>query len=333
MQQKLTGRQKAALLLIALGTDLSGQVLRHLPETEVERLTREVLTMEKVPEEATQEVMGEAYQVALTRHFISSGGADFARQMLQQGLGPAQADQIWERLAHLQRAQRFSFLGEMDPSQVLAVLQGEQPQTVALLLSHVHPSMAASILSSLSPDLQVEVALRIANMDRTSPEIIDNLEQILRDKLASFISQEFSAAGGVEFLVKLLNNVDRAAERRILQSIDEAAPELAAEVRKLLFTFDDLIRLDDRSLQRLLRDVDGKDLTLALKGANDELKNSVFKNQSTRAAEMLKEELDLLGPVRLRSIEEAQQRIATTARRLEEAEEIIIPSSGSDVLV
>lgn len=333
MPQKLTGRQKAAVLLISLGADLSGQVLRHLPEAEVERLTREVLTMEKVAEEAKKEVMGEAYQVALNRHFISTGGAEFARQMLHHGLGAVQAEQIWERLAPLQRTQRFSFLGEMDPSQVLAVLQGEQPQTVALLLSHLNPSMAASILASLSPDLQAEVALRIANMDRTSPEIIDNVEEVLRVKLASFISQEFSAAGGVEFLVKLLNNVDRAAERRILQSIDETAPELAAEVRKLLFTFDDLIRLDDRSLQRLMRDIDSKDLTLALKGANDELKERVFKNQSTRAAQMLKEELDLLGPVRLRSIEEAQQRIANTARRLEEAEEIIIPSSGSDVLV
>lgn len=333
MQEKFTGPQKAAVLLIALGADLSGQVLRSLPETEVERLTREVLTMEKVPEEAKQEVLGEAYQVALTRNFISSGGADFARQMLHNGLGPSQAEQIWERLGSVQRAQRFSFLGEMDPSQVLAVLQGEQPQTVALLLSHLNPSMAASILASLAPDLQAEVALRIANMDRTAPEIIDDVEEVLREKLASFISQEFSAAGGVEFLVKLLNNVDRAAERRILQSIDETAPELAAEVRKLLFTFDDLIRLDDRSVQRLLRDIDSKDLTLALKGANDELKERVFKNQSTRAAEMLKEELDLLGPVRLRSIEEAQQRIANTARRLDEAEEIIISSSGSDVFV
>lgn len=333
MQQRLSGRQKAAILLITLGTDLSGKVLRNLKDTEVERLTREVMAMEKVSEEMKLDIVKEAYSIALSRNFLTSGGAQYARQMLVNGLGEQQAEEIWERLGPLRHNQRFGFLKEVDPSQLTAFLQGEQPQTIAFLLSYLSPSLASSVLTSFSSELQTDVALRIATMDRTSPDTIEKMEEVLRAKLATALSQEFSAVGGAAFLVKLLNTVDRGTERRILESIDAADPELAAEVRKLMFTFDDLMLLDDRSMQRLLRDLDSKDLVLALKGANEELRTHVFKNQSTRAAEMLKEELEILGPVRLRNIEEAQQRIANTARRLEEAEEIVIAGQGGDIVV
>lgn len=330
---QLTGRQKAAIVLISLGADLAGRVLVHMKESEVERLTREVLAMEKVTEDIKQQVLDEVYELALARNIITPGGANYAKEMLEKGLGREQADEIWSRLSALHQNQRFRFLQEIDPGQLLNFIQGEHPQTIALLVSYLSPGLAATIISSLSIELQAEVSMRVATMDRTSPEILEGLENLLKTKMASVITQEFSAAGGVEYLVRVLNNVDRATERRILEYLDQADAQLAADVRKLMFTFDDLILLDDRSLQRLLREIDNRDLVLALKGASEELRGRIFRNQSSRAAQMLKEELDVMGPVRIRNIEEAQQRIANIVRRLDEAEEIVIAGKGEDAFI
>ncbi len=330
---QLTGRQKAAVLLITLGSDLAGKVLVNLRESEVERLTREVLAMEKVTEDVKQQVLDEVYELALARNVITPGGASFAKEMLEKGLGQDQATEIWSRLSSLHQNQRFRFLQEIEPGQLLNFIQNEHPQTIALLVSYLSPNLAASIISSLSPELQAEVSLRVATMDRTSPEILESLENLLKTKMASVITQEFSAAGGVDYLVRVLNNVDRATERRILEHLDQVDAQLAADVRKLMFTFDDLILLDDRSLQRLLREIDNRDLVLALKGTNEELRGRIFRNQSSRAAQMLKEELEVMGPVRIRNIEEAQQRIANIVRRLDEAEEIVIAGKGDDAFI
>ena len=333
MQRNLTGKQKAAILLIALGPEVSGRVLRQFKDVDIERLTREIFSMEKVSEDVKEEVISELHQMAVARNFVTSGGAQFARQVLMQALGEDRADEVIERVSLVQRNERFVFLREVDPIQLLSFIQGEQPQTIALIIAYVSPSVGASILVSLPPDIQSDVAMRIATMGQTSPETIESLERVLKAKLASTITREFSSVGGKEFLVRILNNVDRSTERAILDYLDTADPELAAEVRKLMFTFDDLVLLDDRSMQRVLRDVDGKDLALAVKGANTELQKQIYRNMSSRAAEMLKEEVEALGPVRLRNIEEAQQRIANIVRRLDEAEEIAIARGVDDVFV
>ena len=330
----VTGPQKAAVLLIALGPELSGRLLRTLDDGHIEQLTREILAMQQVSEDVQVNVLSNVFEMAVANNIIAAGGGQqFVRAMLSKGLGEQQADEMLQRLRTRKRSQPFEFLNEVDASQLIGFIQNEHPQTIALLISNLRLSTATDLFSSLLPELQAEVALRIATMDRTSPEIVDSLEKVLRSKLSTVVSQEFSAAGGTEFLVKILNSADRSTERRILDYLDGVDPELSSEIRKLMFLFDDLIRLDDRSIQRVLREIDSKDLVLALKGASEELRGRIYKNQSSRASQMLKEELEAMGPVRLRAIEEAQQRIAATVRRLEEADEIVIAKGGEDVFI
>ena len=330
---KLTGRRKAAMLLIALGSELSAEVLKHFPETDIETLTVEVFNLEKISEDSKDRVLEECYQMALARKFITSGGADYARQMLEKALGKQKADELLDRLATALRPQPFDFLRETDPVQLASFIQGEHPQTIAFVLAHLNPLRASAVLTHLPPDLQPDVAMRIATMDRTPPDVVAQVEDVLRARLSTPLTDELRSVGGIEFLVKVLTNADRWTEKTILDSLDEADPELAAEVRKLMFTFENLVRLDSRSLQRVLREVDGKDLALALRGASEELRQHIFRNLSTRAAEMLKEEIDTSGPVRLRQVQAAQQRVVSIVRRLDEAEEIVIQRGGDDVLV
>ena len=231
------------------------------------------------------------------------------------------------------RPQRFSFVRDSEPAQLAQFIGNEHPQTIALILAHLNATQAAQTMSHLSPDLRAEVALRIATMDRTPPEVVEQVEDVLKRKLSSVISRDFTSVGGTQFLVNMLTTVDRGTEKQILDFLDGANAELAAEVRKLMFVFDDLVRLDDRSLQRVLREVDSKDLSLAMRGTSEELQERIFRNQSTRAAQALKEEMEIGGPVRLRQVEEAQQRIVNVVRRLEDSEEIVVQRSGEDVLV
>lgn len=328
--RRLNGRQKAAALMIALGTDLSAEVMKHLKEADIDRVTVEIFSMERIAHEVRFDVMSEALELAQAQGYISSGGVEYAKEVLSHALGPQRAKEIVERLASGWRSDPFDFVRMADPVQLVGFIQDERPQTIALVLSHLHPSLAASIVARLDRDLQAEVALRIATMERTTPEAIDQVEQTLKKRLSSVLSQDYSSVGGVEFLVKVLTQVNRSTEKTIMQSLEETDPALAEEVRKQMFVFEDVIKLDDRSIQRVLREVDTKDMALALRGASEEVKARIFKNMSTRAAQMLREDMDVGGPVRLRTVEDAQQRIVTIIRRLDDAEEIVIARGGSE---
>jgi len=326
----MSGQRKAAALLIALGSELSAAVLKHLPERVVEKVTLEIFGTERIPQDVKAEVLDECIEMARAQGYISSGGMEYAKQMLTQALGPQRANETLEKLVANLRSAPFDFVRLTDPTQLVGFIQGERPQTIALVLSHLPPTSAASILARLDSDVQAEVALRIATMERTTPEAVNQVEQALKKKLSSVLSQNYSSVGGVDFLVKVLSQVNRATEKTIIQSLEMSDPALAEEVRKHMFVFEDLVKLDDRSIQRLLREIDSKDLALALRGVGEDVKEKVFKNMSSRAAQMLREDMEVAGPVRLRTVEDAQQRIVAVVRRLDEAEEIVIARGGAE---
>lgn len=330
--EPLTGLAKAATLLIAIGPEAAAEVIRGLPERDIERLTMEIARVREVPEEALSLVIQEGYR--LTRSVSSGrfGGLAYVRTLMTEVAGHDAADAMLNRLQPSATSTPFDFLHSMATEQLASFLQSEHPQTIALLLSHLPPRNAAGLLAALGEELQVDVAHRIATMEGTSPDVVSQVEQSLRKKFSLLVSQGFSTVGGVQSLVRILSNVDRGSEKAILESLERDNPDLAAEIRNLMFIFDDLIQLDDRSIQRLLRDVDTKDLGLALRGASPELRSRLLANLSSRAAAMLEEDMAASGQVRMKVVEEAQQRIVATARRLEEAEEITI-SRGSERVV
>ncbi|MBX5491503.1 MAG: flagellar motor switch protein FliG [Chloroflexi bacterium] len=330
---KLSGRQKAAVLLIALGPENSANVLKRLREPEIEEITLEILSMEQVSDEVRRAVIQESYNMALASRYLSSGGLQYAEDMLNRALGPEKAGEFISRIAATLRPQHFAFLRETDPAQLANFLQEEQPQAIALILAHLPPTHAARVLSALPADIQPEIGMRVATMERTLPEVIEGVESVLRQRLSRLLTSDYSAVGGVDSLVKILANVDRHTERGILEYLDAHDPELAEEVRKQMFSFENLVELDDHGLQRVLREVDARDLALALRGANEQLKERVFRNISARAAEMLQEDMAVSGPVRRIQVEEAQQRIVNVARRLEQAGEIVIQRGADDVLL
>ena len=330
----LTGKQKAAILLISLGPNVSSQVLKHLKEDEIEKLTLEIANQRKLTQEIKDKVLNEFHQMCMVKEYITSGGLDYAREILEKALGPEKAVSIITRLTSSLQIRPFDFARKTDPSQLLNFIQNEHPQTIALIMSYLQPEQAGSILSGLPPDRQIDVARRIATMDRTSPEVIRDVERILERKLSSLVTEDFTSAGGVDSVVEVLNRVDRTTERTIIESLEVQDPELAEEIKKRMFVFENIVMLDDRSLQLVLREVDTKDLALALKAASSDVAEKVFKNMSKRAAEMLREEIEYMGPVRIRDVEEAQQKVVAIIRRLEESGEIIISRGrGEDVLV
>ncbi len=329
----MRGREKAAILLIALGPDVGGNVLKEMRESEIEALTMQVFTTETVKEETRREVLSDCYGMALAQGYLSNGGAGYASEMLAKALGNEKASEIMARLIHAVRPRHFDFLRDTDPYQLVNFIQEEQPQAIALILSHLPAQTSAKILAILQPEQRAEVAMRIATMERTPPEVIEGVEAVLRRRVSAILQRDYSMAGGVEHLASLLASVDRSTERVILDHLDKNAPELATEVRKLTFTFDNIIMLDDPSIQRVLREVDAKDLAMALRGIAEELREKIFKNLSSRAAEMLREDMNVSGPARMRQVEEAQQRIVGIVRRLEESGDLVIQRGNDDVLV
>jgi len=330
---KLTGRKRAAILMVTLGPDIAADVYRCLTDEEIEQITLEVANLGTVPQELTAQVVEEFYHTAMAKQYIAHGGISTAREILEKALGPVKAMEIIERLQGMLQGTPFDFLKKVDPNHLLNFIQSEHPQTVALILAHLEYEQSAVIMSALSPEMQTEVALRVALMEQTSPEIISEVERVLERKIATVLSQEFSAAGGIEALAELLNRVDRQTEKSILETLEEENQELAVEIKKLMFTFDDVIMLDDRAIQAVLKEVDMKELAIALKGANEEVKTKVFNNVSTRAADNIREDMEFMGPVRVKQVEEAQQKIVAIIRRLEEAGEIIINRGGEDQLM
>lgn len=328
----LKGTNKAAALLVALGPEVSAKVLQSMSENEIETLTMQVANLDGLTADEAQAVVDECHHTAMARSYIATGGVDYARKILGMAIGDDKADALLDRVIQIHPPAPFAFLRKSDPRQLAGFLQNEHPQTIALILSYLPPTQAATVLTSLADGLQADVARRIATMDRTPPEIVERVEEVMRRRLSSLISQDATRVGGTEYLVAVLTTVDRGTEKHILDRLAETDPDLADEVRKMMFTFDDLILLDDRSIQRVLRDIDTRDLALALKAARDDLKERIFSNMSSRASETLREEITYLGPVRIRNVEEAQQRIVTAVRRLEEAEEIVVARGEEQLL-
>ncbi|HPT83278.1 MAG TPA: flagellar motor switch protein FliG [Limnochordia bacterium] len=331
--RRMSGKEKAAVLLVSLGPEISASIFKHLKEQEIEDLTLAIAGLKRVEPEVRDEVMEEFHELVMAREYLEQGGIDYARQLLEKALGPERAEEIIKRLTASLAVRPFDFARKTDPSQLLNFIQNEHPQTIALILAYLHPEQAGLILSSLSPELQVDVARRVAKLDRTTPEVLQEIESTLEQRLSAFVMDDYTVAGGIESIVDILNMVDRATEKTILDSLEEEEPELAEEIRKRMFVFEDIILLDDRSIQKVLREVDSKDLALALKTASEEVAARIFKNMSKRAAEMLKEDIEYMGPVRLRDIEETQQKIVATIRRLEDMGEIIIARGGEDEVI
>ncbi len=331
--KELTGRQKAAILLISLGPEVSAQVFKHLREDEIEQLTLEIANVRKVDHEEKEKVLAEFHQIAVAKEVIAQGGITYAKEILEKALGQTKAIDIINRLTANLQVRPFDFARKADPSQILNFIQNEHSQTIALVLAYLEPAQAAMILSALPQERQADVAKRIALMDSTSPEVIAQVEQVLEQKLSATVTQDYSQAGGIEAIVSVLNGVDRSTERTILDSLEIQDPELAEEIKKRMFVFEDIATLDNRSIQRVIRDVENADLQLALKVASEEVREVIFRNMSKRMAETFREEMEFMGPVRLRDVEEAQSRIVATIRRLEEAGEIIIARGGGDDII
>jgi flagellar motor switch protein FliG len=330
---ELSGKEKAAVLLISLGPDASANIYKHLTEEEIERLTLEITNVRKVDSTVKEDIINEFHQIALAQDYLTQGGISYAKTVLEKALGADEAMNIINRLTSTLQVKPFDFARKADPRQILNFIQNEHPQTIALILSYLESTQSAQILSELPQELQIEVARRIATMDRTSPEIITEVEQILEKKLSTTVTQDYTQAGGIEAIVEVLNGVDRGTERTILDALEIHDPELADEIKKRMFIFEDIVTLDSRSIQRVVREVENEDMLLALKTASEEVKNILFQNMSNRMVETFKEEMEYLGPVRIKDVEEAQQRIVSIIRRLEEAGEVVIARGGGDDII
>ncbi|MCR4440977.1 MAG: flagellar motor switch protein FliG [Peptococcaceae bacterium] len=330
---KLTGRQKAAVFLISLGPENSARVMKYMSDEEIEQLTLEIAHVRTIKGEQLDTVIEEFGQLYMASQYIAQGGIEYAKQVLERALGNEKALDIINRLSSNLQIKPFDFVRKTDPGQILNLLQGEHPQTIALIMSYLEPQQAAAILSALPAAHQSDVARRIAIMDRTSPEIVREVENVLERKISALGSQDYTSTGGVKAIVNILNKVDRATEKTILETLEVQDPELSEEIKKLMFVFEDITKMDDRSIQLVLREVDGKDLALALKGSSEEVATKIKKNMSKRAGQMLEEDMAFLGPVRLRDVEDAQQRIVNIIRRLEDSGEIIISRGGGDELI
>ncbi len=329
----IPGRRKAAILLVVLGPERAAEVLKHLDDADIEMLTVEIANLGQVPEEEKRTVLQEFSNILKARQMLATGGIEYAKKVLEKAFGPERAMKIIERLVSNLQVKPFEFVRKTDPIQLVNFLQSEHPQVIALVLSYLEPTMASQVLGALPEDLQVEVVKRVALLERTSPEIVREIEKSLERKLSGVVSQQFSKVGGVDTAAEIMNNIDRQTEKTIMERLSQETPELAEEIRRKMFVFEDILKLDDRSIQLVLREVDTRDLAVALKGASEEVKEKIFKNMSKRAAQLLKDELEFMGPVRVKDVEDAQQKIINIIRRLEEAGEIVIARGGGEELI
>ncbi|OMF36810.1 flagellar motor switch protein FliG [Paenibacillus sp. FSL H8-0548] len=331
--QGLSGRQKAAILLITLGPEVSAQIFKNLRDEEIEQLTLEIANVRKVDSHDRETIISEFHQICMAQEYITQGGISYAKDILEKALGEQKALEVINRLTATLQVRPFDFARKAEPTQILNFIQNENPQTIALVLSYLQSEQSSHILSSLPQEKQAEVARRIALMDSTSPEVISQVERVLEQKLSSTVTQDYTNAGGVDSIVQILNGVDRGTERTILDALEIQDPELAEEIKKRMFVFEDIVNIDNRSIQRIIRDIENTDLQLALKVASEEVREAIFRNMSKRMADTFKEEMEFMGPVRLRDVEEAQTRIVATIRRLEESGEIIIARGGGDDII
>lgn len=324
-----TGIEKAAALLLGLGVELSSRVLQYLNEGEIEQVLMILGKPGVVEPSIRHEALVEASELSFANAAEQRGGIEYSRQLLARAVGPRRGTEILERISIHQQLSSFEMLKNANATEVAVLLQEEMPQTIALVLSYLEAKVAADILTSMTKENQIEVTLRLAAMDRVSPQVVQQVEKSLKNKLSSVINEaDFRATGGVAFLVKMLNQVDRGAQKSIFEALETTNAKLVEEIRANMFTFDDVIKLDDRAMQRVLRDVNKADLALALKGSPERLKEKVFVNLSERARENLKEEIDILGPQLAKNVYVAQRKIVDAVRSLEEAGEIVISGGG-----
>jgi flagellar motor switch protein FliG len=331
--KEYTGRQKAAIFLVTIGSEIAAEIFKYLREDEIETLTFEIARLETIDAEQKDAILQEFQELMMANQFISTGGIDFARELLEKSLGSQKAIDIINRLTSSLQVRPFDFIRRTDPAHLLNFIQQEHPQTIALILAYLEPAKASIILQNLPHEVQSDVARRIATMDRTSPEVLREVERVLEKKLSTLSSEDYSAAGGVESIVEILNLVDRASEKQIIEALEDEDPELAEEIKKRMFVFEDIVMLDDRSIQKVMREVDSQELAKALKSVDTEVQDKIFRNMSKRAAGMLKEDMEYMGPVRLKDVEEAQQKIVSIIRHLEDTGEIVIARAGEDELV
>ena len=332
-EERMSGLQKAAILLIALGPEKSAMIFKHLKEEEIEELTLEIANTRSVTPQVKEEIIEEFYQVCLAQQYIAEGGIGYATDLLQKALGEDKAKEVLGKLTASLQVRPFEFIRKTEASQLLNFIQDEHPQTIAMILSYLSPTQAAGVISTLPPDKQTDVAKRIALMDRTSPDVIKEVENILEQKLSSLVNQDYTIVGGIDSIVEVLNTVDRGTEKHIMENLEIEEPELADEIRKKMFVFEDILMLDDRSIQRVLREVENGELAVALKGANEDVQNVIFNNMSTRLSAMIREDMEYMGPVRMKDVEEAQQKIVNIIRKLEDSAEIVISRGGGDEIV
>lgn len=333
-ETKLTGVQKAAILFITLGPDAASGIIKKLPESEIQKITYEIANITSVGPEQKEEILDEFIQINKAKDFIIEGGLEYARTLLGKALGAQRAKEIMEKVTEATQQYRpFSIARKADAHQLLNIISSEHPQTIALVLCYLQPDKSGQILSALPEDVQSEVALRIASMSNTSPAVIKEVEKVLDTKLSSVVKSDMTVLGGVQTLVDILNMVDRTTEKNITEGLEKENAELAEKIKESMFVFEDIITLDDVSIQRVLREVETKELALALKGCSEEVANAIYRNQSKRAAAALKEDMEFLGPVRLMDVEKAQQKIVSVIRRLDEAGEIVISRGGEDAII
>ncbi len=329
----LDGKEKTAVLLISLGPERSAKIFEHLSDEEIEELTLEIANVRKVSPEERDQILEEFYEVCLAQEFMSEGGIDYAKDVLEKAMGSEKANEIINKLTASLQVRPFDFVKKADANQLLNFIQNEHPQTLALVLSYLNPQQAGAILGALPQGKQADVAMRIATMEATSPQVIKEVEFILEKKLSSMVTKDFASTGGIQAIVDILNSVDRTTEKFIMETLEIEEADLAEEIRQKMFVFEDIMKLDSVYVQRFLRDVENNDLTIALKAAKEDLQDHIFGNMSKRMAEMLREDMQFMGPIRLKDVEEAQQKIVAVIRRLQDAGEIVISRGGDDEVI
>lgn len=332
-QHTMTGAQRAAVLLIAMGTQTASKVLKYLRDDEVEKISIEIARTRNISGDVVEAVLLDYRDSTMARDYIARGGLQFAREALEAALGPRRAEEILMRVEAAMQVSAFHLLQTVETAQLVNFIQNEHPQTAALILAHLNARKAADIIANLPEESRTEIIYRLATMGKTSPELLRDIEDVIRQHISAVFGAELSVSGGVEKVAEILNSSSRTVERAVLEALRERDPELATSVKALMFTFDDLVHISDRDMQRLLTEVDQKDIALALKAASSELKEKILRNVSERAAQMIQEELELMGPVRVRDVDEAQRRILETAQRLEEQEEITLSRSSQEIIL
>lgn len=326
----LSNKKKAAAIIISLGTDYAAQIYKYLREEEIEQLTIEIAVLQKLSPETVEKTLNEFYELCLAQKYITEGGIEYAKSILDKVLGAQSASALVDRITRSLKVRSFDFLRKADPKNLLSFIQNEHPQTIALILSYARPEQASAIIADLPREIQVDVVERIATMDRTSPEIVKEVEKTLEKKFSSIVSVDYTEIGGVKYMAKILNSVDRGTEKFILEELSKKEPKLSEEIRKRMFVFEDIVSLDPAAIQRFLRDVDSKDLLIALKGANQDVSDAIYSNMSTRMSEIMKEDAQYLRSVRLHDVEEAQTKIVAVIRKLEEEGEIFVSRGRKD---